>query len=92
MNNAMSSTNAFAPDFASRTPLRKAIATAIRRPEQTCMEALAPAATLSAPEDSAVAAMATQLAQTLRAQRNPGLVATLVQEFALSSAAGGALL
>ena len=92
MNNAMSSTNAFAPDFASRTPLRKAIATAIRRPEQTCMEALAPAATLSAPEDSAVAAMATQLAQTLRDQRNPGLVETLVQEFALSSAEGVALM
>nr|WP_086638760.1 bifunctional proline dehydrogenase/L-glutamate gamma-semialdehyde dehydrogenase PutA [Acetobacter okinawensis] len=92
MNNAMSSTNTFAPDFASRTPLRKAIIQAIRRPEQTCMDALAPAATLSPAQDSAVADMATQLAQTLRNQRNPGLVETLVQEFALSSAEGVALM
>ncbi|OUJ13026.1 bifunctional proline dehydrogenase/L-glutamate gamma-semialdehyde dehydrogenase PutA [Acetobacter okinawensis] len=88
----MSSTNTFAPDFASRTPLRKAIIQAIRRPEQTCMDALAPAATLSPAQDSAVADMATQLAQTLRNQRNPGLVETLVQEFALSSAEGVALM
>lgn len=92
MNNAMSSTTVFAPDFASRTPLRKAIIQAIRRPEQTCMDALAPAATLSPEQDSAVAHMATQLAQTLRNQRNPGLVETLVQEFALSSAEGVALM
>ncbi|WP_408738873.1 bifunctional proline dehydrogenase/L-glutamate gamma-semialdehyde dehydrogenase PutA [Acetobacter okinawensis] len=92
MNNAMSSTNTFAPDFASRTPLRKAIIQAIRRPEQTCMDALAPAATLSPAQDRAVADMATQLAQTLRNQRNPGLVETLVQEFALSSAEGVALM
>ncbi|MFT8862045.1 MAG: proline dehydrogenase family protein, partial [Acetobacter fabarum] len=88
----MSSTNTFAPDFSSRTPLRKAITQAIRRPEQTCVEALAPAATLSAPEDNAVAALATRLAETLRSQRNPGLVETLVQEFALSSAEGVALM
>ena len=92
MNNAMSSTNTFAPDFASRSPLRKAIIQAIRRPEQTCMDALAPAATLSPAQESAVADMATQLAQTLRNQRNPGLVETLVQEFALSSAEGVALM
>ncbi|WP_369822993.1 bifunctional proline dehydrogenase/L-glutamate gamma-semialdehyde dehydrogenase PutA [Acetobacter sp. DsW_54] len=92
MNNAMSSTNTFAPNFSSRTLLRKAITQAIRRPEQTCVEALAPAATLSAPEDNAVAALATRLAETLRSQRNPGLVETLVQEFALSSAEGVALM
>ncbi|MDE7546478.1 bifunctional proline dehydrogenase/L-glutamate gamma-semialdehyde dehydrogenase PutA [Acetobacter fabarum] len=88
----MSSTNTFAPDFSSRTPLRKAITQAIRRPEQTCMETLAPAATLSAPEDNAVATLATRLVETLRSQRNPGLVETLVQEFALSSAEGVALM
>ncbi|CEF55164.1 K00318 proline dehydrogenase [Acetobacter ghanensis] len=92
MNNVMSSTDTFAPDFTSRTPLRKAIIEAIRRPEQTCIEDLAPAATLSAPEDDAVAAVATRLAETLRSQRNPGLVETLVQEFALSSAEGVALM
>ncbi|MFT9088898.1 MAG: bifunctional proline dehydrogenase/L-glutamate gamma-semialdehyde dehydrogenase PutA [Acetobacter okinawensis] len=92
MNNAMSSTNTFAPDFASRSPLRKAIIQAIRHPEQTCMDALAPAATLRPAQESAVADMATQLAQTLRNQRNPGLVETLVQEFALSSAEGVALM
>ncbi|MFT8518476.1 bifunctional proline dehydrogenase/L-glutamate gamma-semialdehyde dehydrogenase PutA [Acetobacter syzygii] len=88
----MSSTDAFAPDFTSRTPLRQAIIEAIRRPEQACIEALTPAATLSAPEDDAVAAIATTLAETLRSQRNPGLVETLVQEFALSSAEGVALM
>ena len=92
MSNAMSSTTTFAPDFTSRTPLRKAIIQAIRRPEQECIASLTPAATLSQPEDTTAATVATRLAETLRSQRAPGLVETLVQEFALSSAEGVALM
>nr|WP_240554470.1 bifunctional proline dehydrogenase/L-glutamate gamma-semialdehyde dehydrogenase PutA [Acetobacter cibinongensis] len=81
-----------APVFSSRTPLRKAIIEAFRQPEAACVNALTPAATLSEAEAQATTALATRLAETLRADRKPGLVETLVQEFSLSSAEGVALM
>ncbi|MCI1438200.1 MAG: bifunctional proline dehydrogenase/L-glutamate gamma-semialdehyde dehydrogenase PutA [Acetobacter indonesiensis] len=89
---AMSSSDTFAPAFSSRSPLRKAIIEAIRTPEATCVTALTPEATLSEDESRKTTALATNLAATLRAERNLGLVETLVQEFSLSSAEGVVLM
>lgn len=86
----MSDTSALV--FSSRTPLRKAIIEAFRQPEAACVNALTPAATLSEAEAQATTALATRLAETLRADRKPGLVETLVQEFSLSSTEGVALM
>ncbi|MFP2872341.1 bifunctional proline dehydrogenase/L-glutamate gamma-semialdehyde dehydrogenase PutA [Acetobacter tropicalis] len=88
----MSVYDTFAPAFSSRTPLRKAIVEAIRKPEAACVTALTPAATLTDAESHATTALATRLAEKLRAERSPGLVETLVQEFSLSSAEGVALM
>ncbi|WP_081273909.1 bifunctional proline dehydrogenase/L-glutamate gamma-semialdehyde dehydrogenase PutA [Acetobacter pasteurianus] len=88
----MSSTDTFAPDFASRTPLRQAIIEAMRRPEAQCVETLTPDATLTEAQNGSVASMAAKLAEALRARRSPGLVETLVQEFSLSSTEGVALM
>ncbi|AZV39818.1 bifunctional proline dehydrogenase/L-glutamate gamma-semialdehyde dehydrogenase [Komagataeibacter xylinus] len=88
----MSVHDTFAPAFSSRSPLRQAIVKAIRQPEALCVEALTPAATLTAAESTQTEALATRLTEGLRAERHPGLVETLVQEFALSSAEGVALM
>lgn len=88
----MSFHDTFAPAFSSRSPLRQAVMAAIRKPEAECVAALTPAATLDPTENARTDALATRLAAGLRAQRHPGLVETLVQEFALSSAEGVALM
>lgn len=88
----MSVYDTFAPAFSSRTPLRKAIVEAIRKPEAECVHALTPAATLTEAQSRAATTLATHLAEKLRAERNPGLVETLVQEFSLSSTEGVALM
>ncbi len=88
----MSLRDTFAPAFSSRSALRQAIIEAFRQPEAECVNALTPAATLSATESSATIALATRLTEALRADRKPGLVETLVQEFSLSSAEGVALM
>ncbi|MFT8335672.1 bifunctional proline dehydrogenase/L-glutamate gamma-semialdehyde dehydrogenase PutA [Acetobacter orientalis] len=88
----MSLRDTFAPAFSSRSALRQAIIEAFRQPEAECVTALTPAATLSATESNATTALATRLTEALRADRKPGLVETLVQEFSLSSAEGVALM
>lgn len=80
------------PDFAARPALRKAVVEAFRRPEAACVAALTPAATLAEGEERQAVAIATRLAEGLRARRSPGMVETLVQEFSLSSAEGVALM
>ncbi|KXU97511.1 transcriptional regulator [Acetobacter cerevisiae] len=89
---AMSLSDSFAPAFASRSPLRQAIIQAMRQPEEHCVAALTPDATLTAEDGKRVTDLAAGLATSLRAERNPGIVESLVQEFALSSAEGVALM
>ncbi|MCX2559889.1 bifunctional proline dehydrogenase/L-glutamate gamma-semialdehyde dehydrogenase PutA [Acetobacter farinalis] len=84
--------DSFAPAFASRSPLRQAVIRAMRQPEEECVAALTPGAALSAEEGRRVTDLAAGLATSLRAARNPGIVESLVQEFALSSAEGVALM
>lgn len=88
----MSLSDSFAPAFASRSPLRQAIIHAMRQPEEACVAALTPDATLSTAEGQRVTDLAAGLATALRAERKPGIVESLVQEFALSSAEGVALM
>ncbi|KXV78858.1 hypothetical protein AD953_03830, partial [Acetobacter malorum] len=88
----MSLSDSFAPAFASRSPLRQAIIQAMRQPEEHCVAALTPDATLTAEDGKRVTDLAAGLATSLRAERNPGIVESLVQEFALSSAEGVALM
>ena len=88
----MSVSDSFAPAFTSRSPLRQAIVHAMRQPEEACVAALTPDASLSVAESLSVTDLASALTTTLRARRNPGIVESLVQEFALSSAEGVALM
>ena len=82
----------FAPPVSVRTPLRRAITAATRRPEPECLAPLIEAATL--PPDTRVAVRATALAlvAALRATGHDDGVAALVREYALSSEEGVALM
>lgn len=88
----MSLTELFAPNFSSRSPLRQEIMKTIRRPEEICVKELAPAAQLKPEQESQVKDLAGNLTKKLRDVRNPGLVASLVQEFSLSSSEGLSLM
>ena len=81
-----------APAFSSRSSLRKAIIQSFRKPEAECVKILTPAATLNDAEQKTAAELATRLTTALRAERRPGLVEMLVQEFSLSSSEGIALM
>ncbi|PXA83444.1 trifunctional transcriptional regulator/proline dehydrogenase/L-glutamate gamma-semialdehyde dehydrogenase [Nostoc sp. 3335mG] len=83
---------AFAPAISQPTPLRAAITAAYRRPEAEAMAPLIDAATLSPETGGAVAGTARKLVEGLRANQQASGVAALVQEFALSSREGVALM
>ena len=89
---AMPSFTAFAPALRPATPLRAAITAATRRPETACIAALAEAATLSAGQRAQATALATRLVTELRAAPPSGGVEHLVQEYALSTSEGVALM
>lgn len=82
----------FAPPIRPQTPLRAAITAAYRRPEPECLPALLEQATL--PEDTREAARATAAAliTALRGKHKGTGVEGLVQEYALSSQEGVALM
>ncbi|AQS40853.1 MAG: Bifunctional proline dehydrogenase/delta-1-pyrroline-5-carboxylatedehydrogenase [Candidatus Tokpelaia hoelldobleri] len=82
----------FAPPVSKRGALRQAITAACRRPEKDCLPPLLAAATFDMPLKAAVAATARTLVEGLRTAPQTGGVAALVQEYALSSGEGVALM
>jgi len=82
----------FAPPIRSQSTLRAAITAAFRRPEPDCLRPLIEQATLPPDMRAAVADTARTLVLALRAKRRGGGVEGLVQEYALSSQEGVALL
>jgi RHH-type proline utilization regulon transcriptional repressor/proline dehydrogenase/delta 1-pyrroline-5-carboxylate dehydrogenase len=83
---------AFAPAIRDLSPLRRAIAEARRRDEAECLAPLLDAATLPRAMRDAVRVTATALVTTLRANHKGTGVEGLVQEYALSSQEGVALM
>ncbi|MGB3927399.1 MAG: trifunctional transcriptional regulator/proline dehydrogenase/L-glutamate gamma-semialdehyde dehydrogenase, partial [Sphingobium sp.] len=83
---------AFAPAIRQPTPLRAAITAAYRRDEAAAMAPLIRSASLPAKVRAAIAETATSLVTTLRANRKGSGVEGLVQEYALSSQEGVALM
>jgi RHH-type transcriptional regulator, proline utilization regulon repressor / proline dehydrogenase / delta 1-pyrroline-5-carboxylate dehydrogenase len=81
-----------AQDVQPQSVLRAAITAATRRPEPECLPALLAGAALPPPTARQVAATAENLVRALRARRSHGLVETLLQEYALSSQEGVALM
>jgi RHH-type transcriptional regulator, proline utilization regulon repressor / proline dehydrogenase / delta 1-pyrroline-5-carboxylate dehydrogenase len=84
--------SAFAAETIVQPPLRHAITQAYRRPEPDCLPPLIAAATLPEATKTAARAMARQLVTSLRAKHQPGSVEALVQEYALSTEEGVALM
>ncbi|MCX7284457.1 MAG: bifunctional proline dehydrogenase/L-glutamate gamma-semialdehyde dehydrogenase PutA [Novosphingobium sp.] len=83
----------FAPAIdAAKTPLREAITAATRRPERECVAALLPEATLPEPVRASAQALARTLVEALRARPRGNGVDQLVQEYALSTHEGVALM
>jgi len=81
-----------AQDVQPQTVLRAAITAAYRRPEPDCVPALIAQAELPPAQAQAAEQMARHLAERLRAKPSRGLVETLLQEYALSSQEGIALM
>jgi RHH-type proline utilization regulon transcriptional repressor/proline dehydrogenase/delta 1-pyrroline-5-carboxylate dehydrogenase len=84
--------SAFAPSIRKPSALRAAITAAYRRDEAKCLAPLIDAATLDAESKAAVADTAGSLVATLRANHKGTGVEGLVQEYALSSDEGVALM
>ncbi|MFM2372695.1 MAG: hypothetical protein RIS85_2417, partial [Pseudomonadota bacterium] len=84
--------SAFAPPVAAPSALRRAITDATRRAEQDCMANLLPAATLPEAVRQSATTLARKLVETLRAKPRGGGVEQLVQEYALSTQEGVALM
>ncbi len=82
----------FAPPLAPRTPLRRAITAATRRPEPETLPRLIEAATLPDEMRAAIAATARRLIEALRAKNQGNSVGALIQEYSLSSQEGVALM
>ena len=82
----------FAPAIRPADPLRTAITAAMRTPEPICVPLLVAAATLSPDTTRAAAATARTLIEQLRAKKSRGGVQALVQEYALNSEEGVALM
>lgn len=82
----------FAQDVQPQTVLRAAITSAYRRPETECIPALIENAALPEALSRQARKTATDLIAKLRARRSGGLVETLLQEYALSSQEGVALM
>jgi RHH-type proline utilization regulon transcriptional repressor/proline dehydrogenase/delta 1-pyrroline-5-carboxylate dehydrogenase len=83
---------AFAPPIAEQSSLRRAITAAYRHPEPECIAALLPAATLPAAMRVSAQETARMLINRLRAKHKGTGVEGLVQEYALSSQEGVALM
>jgi RHH-type proline utilization regulon transcriptional repressor/proline dehydrogenase/delta 1-pyrroline-5-carboxylate dehydrogenase len=83
---------AFAPALRSPTPLRAAITAATRRSEPDCIAALIDAARLPDGQRASSIALASRLVTELRAAPAAGGVEQLVQEYALSTHEGVALM
>ena len=95
----MTTADPFAPlhaQLAPATPLRAAITAATRQPEPQAVQALLPLARLPEAQSEAAQALAWRLADTLRHRKRQGgragIVQGLLQEFALSSQEGVALM
>src|SRR5690606_10776023 len=82
----------FAPPIRPATDLRAAITAAYRRPEPECLPPLLEQATLPPSQREAARATATGLITALRAKHRGTGVEGLVQEYALSSQEGVALM
>lgn len=82
----------FAPPVRPADPARAAITAAARTPEPACVPPLIEAATLPADLRAQVAATARTLIEGLRSGKPPAGVQALVQEYALSSQEGVALM
>ena len=86
----------FADGLAAPTPLRAQITAAYRRPEHEALPALLEQARMGAPTTDAANALALRIAQQLRTRKSAtgraGLVQGLLQEYALSSQEGVALM
>ncbi|WP_454916127.1 bifunctional proline dehydrogenase/L-glutamate gamma-semialdehyde dehydrogenase PutA [Xanthobacter sediminis] len=75
-----------------RADLRRAVTAACRRPEAECLAPLLQAATLPAGMRTGIAATTGRLVEALRAKPRGSMADELMQEFALSSAEGIALM
>jgi len=84
--------SAFAPAIRPQSPLRQAITAAYRRAEPACIAALLPDATLPAAVRATAQETARTLINRLRAKHKGTGVEGLVQEYALSSQEGVALM
>jgi RHH-type proline utilization regulon transcriptional repressor/proline dehydrogenase/delta 1-pyrroline-5-carboxylate dehydrogenase len=82
----------FAPPIRPQTPLRAAITSAYRRPEPECLPPLVEQASLPEGMREAARITATMLIMALRAKHKGTGVEGLVQEYALSSQEGVALM
>jgi RHH-type proline utilization regulon transcriptional repressor/proline dehydrogenase/delta 1-pyrroline-5-carboxylate dehydrogenase len=82
----------FAPPVREASPFRQAITAAYRRPEADCIQALMEQASLPANLRNAAAQTATTLVTALHAKHKGTGVEGLVQEYALSSQEGVALM
>ncbi|SEQ93040.1 L-proline dehydrogenase /delta-1-pyrroline-5-carboxylate dehydrogenase [Faunimonas pinastri] len=82
----------FAPPIREQGSLRRAITAATRRPEPECLPPLVEAATLEPAMREAAARTARRLIEALRAKHKGSGVEGLVQEYALSSGEGVALM
>ncbi len=82
----------FAVPVRSQSPLRQAITQACRRPEPDCLPSMLDATRLPAAQRGAIEATARQLVQALRGKYKGTGVEGLVQEYALSSQEGVALM
>ncbi len=82
----------FAPAIREPSPLRRAITAAYRRDEAECLRPLLKAASLDAPVRAAIRQTAEKLVTALRARSRGTGVEALVQEYALSSEEGVALM
>ncbi|MPT48664.1 MAG: trifunctional transcriptional regulator/proline dehydrogenase/L-glutamate gamma-semialdehyde dehydrogenase [Sphingobium sp.] len=82
----------FAPPVTPQSPLRRAITAAYRRGEPECLAPLLDAASLPEAVAGAARDMARSLITALRAKKRTGGVEGLVQEYALSSQEGVALM
>ena len=82
----------FAPPVREQSALRRAITAAYRRPEAECLVPLLEQATLDDSTAADVTRTATALITALRAKRKSGGIEGIVQEYALSSQEGVALM
>ncbi|MFN0193021.1 MAG: bifunctional proline dehydrogenase/L-glutamate gamma-semialdehyde dehydrogenase PutA [Aestuariivirga sp.] len=84
--------NSFAPIIRDQSPLRQAITAACRLPETECVPPLIKAARQPYAMQQKIAATGRKLVETLRAAPPKGGVQNLVQEYALNSQEGVALM